>query len=162
VVYPGDGQAVTRLAYSPDEAAELLGISRELINDLLRTGDLRSVTAGRRRLISKIALSEYLHDDPGSGSGQGSLIQEIAALPRLAYSPEEVMIVLGIGKTMFFDDRVRRAGIGQARWPPLRLSCSPRRVLGGRVVRDRGPSQRSHARQFGLIQSVLTSGEIFL
>jgi excisionase family DNA binding protein len=103
VVYPGDGQAVTRLAYSPDEAAELLGISRELINDLLRTGDLRSVTAGRRRLISKIALSEYLHDDPGSGSGQGSLIQEIAALPRLAYSPEEVMIVLGIGKTMFFD-----------------------------------------------------------
>ena len=41
-MYPGDGQAVTRLAYSPIlEAAELLGISRELINDLLRTGDLR-------------------------------------------------------------------------------------------------------------------------
>ena len=29
-----------RLAYSPDEAAELLGISRELVHDLLRTGQL--------------------------------------------------------------------------------------------------------------------------
>jgi excisionase family DNA binding protein len=27
-----------RLAYSPEEAAELLGISRELVHDLLRTG----------------------------------------------------------------------------------------------------------------------------
>jgi hypothetical protein len=27
-----------RLAYGPEEAAELLGISRELIQDLLRTG----------------------------------------------------------------------------------------------------------------------------
>jgi 5'-deoxynucleotidase YfbR-like HD superfamily hydrolase len=27
-----------RLAYSPDEAAELLGISKELVHDLLRTG----------------------------------------------------------------------------------------------------------------------------
>ncbi len=35
-----------RLAYSPDEAAELLGISRELVHDLLRTGQLGSVKAG--------------------------------------------------------------------------------------------------------------------
>ncbi len=41
-----------RLAYSPDEAAELLGISRELIHDLLRTGQLGSVKAGRRRLTN--------------------------------------------------------------------------------------------------------------
>ena len=34
-----------RLAYSPDEAAELLGISRELIHDLLRT---RSSAQSRR------------------------------------------------------------------------------------------------------------------
>jgi excisionase family DNA binding protein len=42
-----------RLAYSPDEAADLLGISRELVHDLLRTGQLGSVKAGRRRLIGK-------------------------------------------------------------------------------------------------------------
>ena len=49
-----------RLAYSPEEAAELLGISRELIHDLLRTGQLGSVKAGRRRLISKRHLEAFL------------------------------------------------------------------------------------------------------
>jgi excisionase family DNA binding protein len=51
-----------RLAYSPDEAAELLGISRELIHDLLRTGQLGSVKAGRRRLIGKRHLEAFLDD----------------------------------------------------------------------------------------------------
>jgi excisionase family DNA binding protein len=49
-----------RLAYSPDEAAELLGISTELIHDLLRTRQLESVKAGRRRLIGKHHLEEFL------------------------------------------------------------------------------------------------------
>lgn len=37
-----------RLAYSPDEAAELLGISGELVHDLLCTGQLGSGKAGRQ------------------------------------------------------------------------------------------------------------------
>lgn len=49
-----------RLAYSPDEVAELLGISRELVHDLLRTGQLGSVKAGRRRLIGKRHLEAFL------------------------------------------------------------------------------------------------------
>jgi excisionase family DNA binding protein len=49
-----------RLAYSPDEAAELLGISRELVHDLLRTGQLGSVKAGRRRLIARRHLEAFL------------------------------------------------------------------------------------------------------
>jgi excisionase family DNA binding protein len=49
-----------RLAYSPEEAAELLGISRELVHDLLRTGQLGSVKAGRRRLIGKRHLEAFL------------------------------------------------------------------------------------------------------
>jgi excisionase family DNA binding protein len=56
-----DRKALTeRLAYSPDEAAELLGISRELVHDLLRTGQLGSVKAGRRRLIGKYHLEAFL------------------------------------------------------------------------------------------------------
>jgi excisionase family DNA binding protein len=51
---------VDRLAYSPEEAAELLGISKELVHDLLRTGQLGSVKAGRRRLISKHHLEAFL------------------------------------------------------------------------------------------------------
>jgi excisionase family DNA binding protein len=53
-------KAVERLAYSPDEVAELLGISRELVHDLLRTSQLGSVKAGRRRLISKHHLEAFL------------------------------------------------------------------------------------------------------
>ena len=44
------------------EAAELLGISRELVHDLLRTGQLGSVKAGRRRLFGKHHLEEFLAD----------------------------------------------------------------------------------------------------
>jgi excisionase family DNA binding protein len=53
-----------RLAYSPDEAAELLGISRELVHGLLRTGQLGSVKAGRRRLIGKHHLEAFLAREP--------------------------------------------------------------------------------------------------
>jgi excisionase family DNA binding protein len=53
-----------RLAYSPDETAELLGISRELVHDLLRTGQLGSVKAGRRRLIAKHHLEAFLTSEP--------------------------------------------------------------------------------------------------
>jgi excisionase family DNA binding protein len=51
---------VERLAFSPDEVAEALGISRELVNDLLRTGQLGSIKAGRRRLIGKHHLERFL------------------------------------------------------------------------------------------------------
>jgi excisionase family DNA binding protein len=51
-----------RLAYSPDEAAELLGISKELVHDLLRTGQLGSVKAGRRWLIGSRGRSR---ENPG-------------------------------------------------------------------------------------------------
>jgi excisionase family DNA binding protein len=58
----GRNPSAERLACSPDEAAELLGISRELVHDLLRTGQLGSVKAGRRRLIGSRGRSRY---DPG-------------------------------------------------------------------------------------------------
>jgi excisionase family DNA binding protein len=53
-----------RLAPSPDEVAELLGISRELVHDLLRTGQLGSVKAGPRRLIGKHHLEAFLAREP--------------------------------------------------------------------------------------------------
>jgi excisionase family DNA binding protein len=59
-----DRSFAERLAYSPEEAAELLGISRELVHDLLRTGQLGSVKAGRRRLIGKHHLERFLAGEP--------------------------------------------------------------------------------------------------
>jgi excisionase family DNA binding protein len=52
-----------RLAFSPDEVAAALGISRELVHDLIRTGQLHSVKAGRRRLISRQHLDAFLAGD---------------------------------------------------------------------------------------------------
>jgi excisionase family DNA binding protein len=52
-----------RLAFSPDETADLLGISPELVYDLIRTGQLRSRKAGRRRLISRANIEAFLSGD---------------------------------------------------------------------------------------------------
>jgi len=49
-----------RLAYAPGEVAILLGVSVELVKDLLRTGELKSVKAGRRRLISRKNIDDFL------------------------------------------------------------------------------------------------------
>lgn len=49
-----------KLAYSVEEATEILGISRSLIYDKLRTGELRSIKIGRRRLITPEHLKGYL------------------------------------------------------------------------------------------------------
>jgi excisionase family DNA binding protein len=58
---PDEGRPnVERLAYSPEEAAEALGISRHLVYDLLRTGQLRSRKAGNRRLIGLRQIEAFL------------------------------------------------------------------------------------------------------
>ena len=55
-----------RKAVSPLEAFRLLGISRTVGYELLRTGAIRSVRAGRRRILVPIkAIDEYL-DGPAA------------------------------------------------------------------------------------------------
>ena len=49
-----------RLAYSADEAARLTGPSRELLYDQMRLGDLAYVKAGRRCLITRQHLQQFL------------------------------------------------------------------------------------------------------
>ena len=53
-----------RLAYSVDEAARLTGLSRDLLYDEMRRGNLASVKAGRRRLITR----QHLQQFPGIAS----------------------------------------------------------------------------------------------
>lgn len=50
-----------RLAYSINEVAETLGVSRDLVFDLLRRGDLHSIKVGRRRIIPADALDKFLN-----------------------------------------------------------------------------------------------------
>jgi excisionase family DNA binding protein len=49
-----------RLAYSPAEAAELIGISRAGLYQLMAAGSITSVKLGRRRLIRHEAIVDLL------------------------------------------------------------------------------------------------------
>ena len=49
-----------RLAYSVDEAARLTGLSRDLLYDEMRRGNLTYVKIGRRRVITRQHLREFL------------------------------------------------------------------------------------------------------
>jgi excisionase family DNA binding protein len=51
------------MAYSPAEVAMALGVSRDLVDELVRTGRLRSVKAGHRRLIGLRQIEEFLAGD---------------------------------------------------------------------------------------------------
>ena len=51
-----------RLAYSIDEAACLTGLSRDLLYDEMRRGNLTYLKVGRRRLITRHHLQQFLGD----------------------------------------------------------------------------------------------------
>jgi excisionase family DNA binding protein len=56
----GQDTPTGRLAYSVDEAARLAGLSRDLLYDEMRRGNLASVKVGRRRLITCQHLRQFL------------------------------------------------------------------------------------------------------
>lgn len=49
-----------RLAYSVDDVVRLLGTNRSAIYKAISSGQLRSFKIGRRRLISRRAIKEYI------------------------------------------------------------------------------------------------------
>jgi excisionase family DNA binding protein len=53
-----------RLAYSVDEAARLTGLSRDLLYNQMRQGNLAYIKVGRRRLITRRHLEEFLYIGP--------------------------------------------------------------------------------------------------
>jgi excisionase family DNA binding protein len=57
---PDPGPAAERLAYSVDEAARLTGLSRDLLYDEMRRGNLSYVKVGRRRVITRQHLQQFL------------------------------------------------------------------------------------------------------
>jgi excisionase family DNA binding protein len=57
---PETSAPVERLAYSVDEAARLTGLSRDLLYDEMRRGNLDYLKIGRRRLITRQHLEQFL------------------------------------------------------------------------------------------------------
>ena len=62
---PEPGPPAERLAYSVDEAARLTGLSRDLLYDEMRRGHLPYLKVGRRRLITRQHLEQFLGMTPG-------------------------------------------------------------------------------------------------
>ena len=52
--------AVVRKALSVQMAAQMLGISRSMVHKLIRLGELRSVKAGTRTLVTVAAVDEFI------------------------------------------------------------------------------------------------------
>jgi excisionase family DNA binding protein len=63
---PQPGPAAERLAYSVSEAARLTGLSRDLLYDQMRQGNLQYIKVGRRRLITRQHLEQFLDIAPGA------------------------------------------------------------------------------------------------
>jgi excisionase family DNA binding protein len=59
---------VPALLYRVDEAAVALRLSRSVLYELIRTGQLRTVKAGRRRLVPVAALDEYVDSLAAAGA----------------------------------------------------------------------------------------------
>jgi excisionase family DNA binding protein len=57
---PSPGPAAERLAYSVNEVARLTGLSRDLLYDEMRRGNLSYKKIGRRRVITHEHLQQFL------------------------------------------------------------------------------------------------------
>ena len=68
---PQPDPAPERLAYSVDEAARLTGLSRDLLYDQMRIGNLAYLKVGRRRLITRQHLEQFLAITPSTGRPGG-------------------------------------------------------------------------------------------
>ena len=60
----GSAPPAERLAYSVDEAAQITGLSRDLLYDQMRHGNLNYLKVGRRRLITRQHLEQFLGITP--------------------------------------------------------------------------------------------------
>jgi len=49
-----------KVLYKPEEAAEALGLGRATVYELMRAGDLESVTIGRARRVPAAAIEAYV------------------------------------------------------------------------------------------------------
>ena len=76
---PEPGPPAERLAYSVDEAAHLTGLSRDLLYDEMRRGNLSYIKVGRRRLITRQHLEQFLNITPSSRSFPAGTASELKA-----------------------------------------------------------------------------------
>ena len=75
------GLPAERLAYSVDEAARLTGLSRDLLYDQMRRGNLPYLKIGRRRIITRQHLRQFLGLTTEPATAQTTTAQERSPWP---------------------------------------------------------------------------------
>jgi excisionase family DNA binding protein len=68
--------ATERLAYSIEETARLTGLSRDLLYDQMRCGNLPYLKVGRRRIITRQHLRQFLGLTTEPATAQPTTAQE--------------------------------------------------------------------------------------
>jgi excisionase family DNA binding protein len=68
--------AADRLAYSVEETARLTGLSRDLLYDQMRCGNLPYLKVGRRRIITRHHLRQFLGLTTEPAAAQPTTAQE--------------------------------------------------------------------------------------
>lgn len=63
--------APDRLAVSVNEAARLLGVSRDLVYDLVARGELPAIRLGRRLVVARRSIQELLAGQLGGSPDSG-------------------------------------------------------------------------------------------
>ncbi len=81
-MFTGNHTAQERLAYTVEEAARLLGISRTSAYLAAQRGELPSVLIGRRRLVPREALDRFLASNTPTAA---PVISSPAGRPGLGY-----------------------------------------------------------------------------
>src|SRR5689334_5230048 len=72
----GPEAAAERLAYSVEETARLTGLSRDLLYDQMRRGNLPYLKVGRRRIITRQHLRQFLGLTTEPATAQTTTAQE--------------------------------------------------------------------------------------
>jgi excisionase family DNA binding protein len=148
-VVPSSGEP--RLAFGGQEVADALGVSRELVKHMIRTGDLPSAKLGRRRVVTPkgaaCALAEISHEDrhqtvaigggkPTGCSGQGEPHMTVSTAGRAGekLTIAQICADLAISRRTFYEWRAK------GRAPKcIRLPNGALRLLGCR--RPSGPGR---------------------
>jgi excisionase family DNA binding protein len=120
----GDDQP-SRLAYTVQEVASLVGVSSDLIYDLVNQGALPSVRLGRRRLIPAREFEAIFQDAVETAERRQTHASErAAATERESYTVAEATAKLGLSegtiRRMISEGILRRFGSGR----PLRIRAA--------------------------------------
>jgi excisionase family DNA binding protein len=103
----GPDLVAERLAYSVDEVAQLTGLSRDLLYDQMRRGNLQFVKVGRRRLITRQHLERFL--------GVASLGRRSRRTRRISFNASRKPRRLGLVIPRRWPDFLAAASAGRSR-----------------------------------------------